>query len=397
MKKNSKKALLLFSLSLTLLVSTQTAQVYNDNSNNLLVMQKSGQTDPLSSFVQEKNNLSSSKLWNMSNVEGSSRNSATQVVAEARKPLRVVPGGNLLGLKMNTDGILVVGLSHVIDKQSQKLTPLENAGIDVGDQIITLNGETITSTKKLVNLVEKSRGGEMTVVYKHDGKEKKTSVKPVLSADGNYRLGVWVRDSSAGIGTMTFYNPQDQTFGALGHAICDVDTGQLIKISDGEVLSCDIYSLVKSKKGSPGEIQGSLSPNGSLGDIKSNELSGIYGKLDSEQIAESSTIEVGSRFSVKEGDAKILCSLDGKTIKEYSIKIEKILTDVNSSKGMVIQITDPKLLEETGGIVQGMSGSPIIQNNHLIGAVTHVFINDPTRGYGIFIENMLDDCNKVCS
>lgn len=393
----------MFSLSLTLLVSTQTAQVYNRESNNLSVTQNSGETNPLSSFVQEKINLISSKLfaqWNTANTDGSvsDKNSARQVTAEAQEPLRVVPGGNLLGLKMNTDGILVVGLSHVIDKQSQKSTPLESAGIDIGDQIITLNGESITSTKKLVNLVEKSRGGEMTVVYKHDGKQKETKVKPVLSTDGNYRLGVWVRDSSAGIGTMTFYNPQNQTFGALGHAICDVDTGELIKISDGEVLSCDIFSLVKSKKGSPGEIQGSLSQNNPLGDIKSNELTGIYGMMNADQIAESNTIEVGSRFSVKEGDAKILCSLDGKTIKEYSIKIEKKSVDVNnSSKEMVIRITDPKLLKETGGIIQGMSGSPIIQNNHLIGAVTHVFINDPTRGYGIFIENMLDDCNKVCS
>jgi stage IV sporulation protein B len=403
LKKNSKKILLAFSLSLTLiLLSTQTTQVYNYESNILSILQKSGVTNPLSSFVQNKNIKISSKsfkqesqtIWKNISHSFSNENSAKQASAEA---IRVVPGGNLLGLKMNTEGILVVGLSHVINKNSQKLTPLENAGIDVGDQIITLNGENITSTKKLVNLVEKSRGGDMAVVYKHDGQVRTTSVKPVLGADGNYRLGVWVRDSSAGIGTMTFYNPQNHTFGALGHAICDVDTGEAIKITDGKVLSCDIFSLVKSKKGSPGEIQGSLSQNSPMGDIKANDLTGIFGTLSFIKIDESKTIEVGSRFSVKEGDAKILCSLDGKTIKEYSIKIEKKSIDVNNSKGMIIRITDPKLLEETGGIVQGMSGSPIIQNNHLIGAVTHVFVNDPTRGYGIFIENMLDDCSKIAS
>lgn len=420
MRKKPKKILFAFSISITMVLAMITAQVYYNLPKKISFMQYDNSTCPFSSFVQGKVSdpslvVSQSSDTRITNLENGSTKFDTnnvgvydvnlslfgwipikQVSVEVREPMRVVVGGNLLGLKMDTDGVVVVGLSHVINKQSQKLTPMENAGIHIGDQIEELNGTSVDSIHQLVDVVERSQGVDIPVVYKHNGAMKKTTVTPVMSRDGTYKLGAWVRDSSAGIGTMTFYNPQNGSFGALGHAICDVDTGETIKIAGGTVLPCEIRKVTKSEKGSPGRLEGSLLAPSQYGSILSNIDTGIYGKINTGDFNDQQTMEVGSSFSVKEGPATILCSLDGKTIHSYQIMIEKKSVNTVSSKGMIIKVTDPALLEKTGGIIQGMSGSPIIQNNKLVGAVTHVFINDPTRGYGIFIENMLDDCYQTC-
>ncbi len=420
MKKMSKKFLLIFSLSIFVL-TVITAQVYYTLPQKITFMQYEplnsclfnsfvrGKVSENSMTVSQSNDppvtvdhygdiqLDTSRVGVYS-VEASFMGifPLKQVSVEVREPMRLVVGGNLLGMKMDTDGIVVVGLSHVVGSQSQKITPMEHTGIEVGDQIETLDGREMDSITALVSAVEQSQGKKLKVGYRHKGENKETMVTPAKSSDGSYKLGAWVRDSSAGIGTMTFYNPQNDTFGALGHSICDVDTGEKLPVEKGIVLPCTISRIQRSAKGSPGRLEGALAAPAQYGTIVSNSDIGIYGHMTAGDFKQGSLMEVGSRFSVQEGNASILCSLDGKTVEEYQISIEKKSGNTVAQKGMIIRITDPKLLQKTGGIVQGMSGSPIIQNGKLVGAVTHVFINDPTRGYGIFIENMLDECSRVC-
>ncbi|MDF2567582.1 MAG: stage sporulation protein, partial [Oscillospiraceae bacterium] len=213
--------------------------------------------------------------------------------------------------------------------------------------------------------------------------------------DNTFKIGLWVRDSSAGIGTVTFYNPENSVFGGLGHAVCDVDTGQVMPIMSGEVVDVNINGVTRGSSGSPGELKGSFSSNKDSGSIAVNNETGVFGVLY-QNPSNHSAIPIAMKQEVKTGKATIFTTVSGNTPQEYKINIEKVnLNDNSMTKNMVIKITDPELLQKTGGIVQGMSGSPIMQNGVLVGAVTHVFINDPTKGYGIFIENMYNHSKAV--
>lgn len=311
------------------------------------------------------------------------------------KKTTVIPVGQVAGLKLYTQGVLVVGLSEITSENNENVKPYENCGIQEGDTIIELNNIKVIDTENLIDIVSSSNGEELNIKYLRNGEEYNSNIKPVKTAKKGYKLGLWVRDSAAGIGTMTYYDPETKTFAALGHGIADIDTGNLIDISGGEFLTTKILSVIKGLKGNPGKIQGSIDNQKVIGKIYKNTNLGIYGKIenfDSININNLNEIEVADRSEIELGKASILCCLDGNTAKEYDIEIEKIfIQNGDDNKSMLIKITDEELLEKTGGIVQGMSGSPVLQNGKFIGAVTNVLVNDPKSGYAVFADLMLKE------
>lgn len=306
--------------------------------------------------------------------------------------------GNTVGVKLKIDGVLVIGVSDVETSDGRKAFPARDGGIRSGDIILEINGTTINTINDIIKEIEKSNGEKVKIKYKRGDNYSFAEINPVKSIDDKeYHIGLWVRESTAGIGTLTFYDPESQGFGALGHGITDIDTGTLMPVRTGEILESRILAIKKGKPGVPGELKGVIEESGELGVIMVNREHGIYGKLNPEMYAKlcSKLYPIGLRNQIKEGPAVILANIEGKKVEEYSIEILKVARqNYNGSKGMIIKITDKRLLETTGGIVQGMSGSPIIQNNRIIGAVTHVLVNDPTRGYAIFIENMLKNMER---
>lgn len=297
--------------------------------------------------------------------------------------------GTPFGIKMVTDGVMVVGTGAVTDCNSRAVSPAQTAGIQEGDIILSINGEKISSKKQLTKLVESSAGQPLSLVVRRGEQLTSLHLSPVRSSlDNSYHLGLWVRDSSAGIGTMTFYDPNNGCFAGLGHAICDVDTGQLMPLSQGEIVEASIIGVHAGKSGSPGQLQGAFVANRSIGSLYTNSYNGVYGRLLSQPV-DAQTIPMAQCQEVRQGPVKILTTVSGQKPQLFDACIEKLsLSQDEPTKNMVLRITDPDLLELSGGIVQGMSGSPIIQGGMLVGAVTHVFVNDPTRGYGIFAENM---------
>ncbi len=309
----------------------------------------------------------------------------------------VVACGNTIGVKLKLQGILVIGISDV-DCNGQKIIPVRSSGIKPGNVITRINDKAVGSIDELVNAISNSAGKPIKINYNNGSETAEASVLPVISSDDNeYHIGLWVWDSTAGIGTLTFYDKDTGRFGALGHGITDIDTGTLMSVKSGEIMESNILGVKMGKSGEPGELKGMFTDGLSLGTILNNTNIGIYGKLHSgsmERIA-GRTYPIGVRAEIKEGPATILSNIDGKKIEEYKILIQKVSRqNMNGSKGMIIKISDERLLSTTGGIVQGMSGSPIIQNGKIIGAVTHVLVNDPSRGYGIFIEAMLKTTQK---
>ncbi len=306
------------------------------------------------------------------------------------------PGGENIGAAMNTQGVLVVGISGLTDADS----PARVAGLRAGDVILEIDGQTAQSAAHLSELV--SRGGEspLNVRFTRNGVAKETSLTPAKDAlDGRYRLGLWVRDSTAGVGTLSFYDPQTKSYGALGHAVTDLDTEIILPIREGTILRSNVVGIRKGERGNPGELQGTfLRDRAEIGDIRSNTEFGIFGKA-SEPLTNPlypDGLPVGSRTTVHTGPAKILTTLDDTGIHEYDVEITRVAQQENASqKSMTLRVTDPVLLEKTGGIVQGMSGSPILQDGRIIGAVTHVFVNNPTQGYGVFIDWMLEQADAV--
>lgn len=301
----------------------------------------------------------------------------------------LIPCGTPFGIKMFTDGVLVVGVNEVITDSGSK-NPAKEAGIKLGDSIISIDGTEMLSNEDVGEAVSSSNGKMLKVCLKRDGTEMTVDLKPVLSnSDGKYKAGIWVRDSSAGIGTVTYYDPANSCFGGLGHAICDVDTGDILPLMSGEVVDVNINGVTKGQKGAPGELRGSFVSRTAMGSLLLNNETGVFGVMDYCPAKNAKAMPLAMKQEVKTGKATILTTLDGQTPKEYEIRIEKAnIGSTNMTKNMVIEVTDPELLEKAGGIVQGMSGSPIIQDGKLVGAVTHVLINDPTKGYGIFAENM---------
>lgn len=311
----------------------------------------------------------------------------------------VVPCGNTVGVKLYTDGILVIGLSDFVNMDGEKSEPWKEAGIREGDIIEAIGDTKVKDIDHLTEIVELSQGNKLNVTIKRDDKYINTTIAGEKCIDDEQlKLGLWVRDSTAGIGTLTFLDPETKKFGALGHGITDVDTGQLLTVSKGDILQSNIISIRKGLKGKPGELKGIfMQEENSLGSIFTNNDYGIFGELYTPtNNGISEPMSVGLRTQVHEGPAYILSNIQGDKVERFEVEIQKVMRQSQeSSKGMIIKVTDTKLLQKTGGIVQGMSGSPIIQNDRIIGAITHVFVNDPTRGYGIFIEWMLKKTTEL--
>lgn len=306
----------------------------------------------------------------------------------------VVPIGKAIGMKLYTDGVLVVGMSEIEGKR-----PYENTGIQEGDRIIQINENDIRNTTELMKEVNDSKGNKINIKYIHEEETITTSMKPVKSGEEGYKLGLWVRDAAAGVGTLTFYEPDTKMFATLGHGILDVDTSDLIKIANGELVTTNILSIQKGEKGKPGEIRGTIEAGYTLGRITKNTSFGVYGMLDAPSylsISAKDAIEVATREEIKTGPAQIICELENGKTRYFNIEIQKIFTGNNEdNKSMLLKVTDEELLEKTGGIIQGMSGAPIVQDGKFIGAVTHVLVNDPSQGYGVFADIMLKQMRQV--
>ena len=303
--------------------------------------------------------------------------------------LRVIPGGIPFGLKFSTDGVVVVGFCD-IDNVQKSQNPAYTAGLRPKDIITKIDGKEIGGADELTRTVEASGGRQISLTFVRSGQERTVSLTPIFSKSENkYKTGIWVRDSGAGIGTVTYIIPSSRAFGGLGHGICDGETGELIPMSQGIVMDVNISAIKKGIAGVPGEIKGYFGTH-TTGKLSSNTECGVYGVFSEMPQDLGEAIPVAMRDEIKCGEAKIITTLANGERREYKIEISSINKDAKGSKCFVVNIKDPALIEKTGGIVQGMSGSPIIQNGKLVGAVTHVLINDPTTGYGIFIENMLN-------
>lgn len=304
----------------------------------------------------------------------------------------VIPLGTAIGMKLYTKGVLVVGMSQISTISNEKTKPYENSGIEQGDMIVAVNNKEVSTTEELIEEVNKSNGNSVKIKYLKNNETQETSITPVKSKD-NYKIGLWVRDAAAGVGTLTFYEPSTNSFMALGHGISDIDTEKIVEISNGELITANIISIKKGEKGNPGEIKGTIDCGNKIGEINKNTNLGVYGNVTNKNYLDidySNELEVAARNEIKEGKAQIICQLDNDGKKEYDIEIKKIYTTNNEdNKSMLIKVTDENLLNKTGGIIQGMSGAPIIQNGKFIGAVTNVLVNDPTQGYAVFADMMI--------
>ncbi len=308
----------------------------------------------------------------------------------------VIPSGRPIGVKIYTDGILIVGVSYVTDTDGNNVYPAKDAGIHEGDIIRKINGKDVTTIEEMSEYINAAHGNITATIERGRTTHDVSVTASLCGDDGMYRMGIWVRDTAAGVGTMTFYTSETKDFAALGHAITDVDTGDILKLGSGRIISCRILSVNKGAKGEPGELIGTFT-NDNMGSILVNSGLGVYGRLEDYPYEEAAEpVPIATRFEIQTGSAYILADTDGSGVKKYDIEILRCAKDNSkNNKGIVFRVTDNELLEKTGGIVQGMSGCPIIQNDMLIGAVTHVFINDPTKGYGIFAENMIDTINVM--
>jgi len=308
----------------------------------------------------------------------------------------VVLGGIPFGIKLYADGVMVVSLSAVETAAGNRF-PAKNAGIKIGDQILSIDGISVYTNEDVSDAVKRSTGKKMTFRVRRDGIEFDVAFCAEKSEKENcYKVGMWVRDSSAGIGTVTFYDPATNVLGGLGHAVCDVDTGEVIPISSGEIVPARIYGVTKSEVGTPGELRGGFE-SGTFGPLLKNCDRGVYASLDANTMF-GERLPVMLKQEVKPGAAKIYTTVSGTKPVWYDIQITQIrYRDTTGTRSMVVEITDPDLLSVTGGIVQGMSGTPIVQNGKLVGAITHVFVNDPTKGYAIFAENMLETAQGILS
>ncbi len=317
------------------------------------------------------------------------------VSAAATGTRYLVPVGRAVGMKIVSDGILVVGMTDVTCA-GETASPARSAGLKEGDLIISVDSRKVGSTQELKEALNDALtdSGEVKITYERDGSEHIAVLKPALSdEDGTYKIGAWVRDSMAGIGTLTFYDPSSGVFGALGHGINDVTTSELMPVASGTLIRSTISSVRKGESGAPGELSGSFDLSDEFGELYANTDRGVFGRADAEALGVdvSAALPAARADEVQEGPAVILSNVSGDKVDEYEIEIKQVSRNsAHSPRDLMIEVTDEELLAATGGIVQGMSGSPIIQNGKLVGAVTHVLVGDPTRGYGILIENMLD-------
>lgn len=341
-------------------------------------------------------------VWLIFTFSGSKflTNNAAQAFSQSSdiSQKQLVPGGSCIGVTLSTDGVLVVDVSDICVSGKTLPSPAKKAGIKPGDLIQSFNGLKTETVDDLTNAISASGGSDSKITLSRNGSNRELLIKPVLTEVKEcFRIGAWVKDAASGIGTLTFYDPQTSYFGALGHGICDSDTSDIMKISSGNIVPASIVSVSKGEKGVPGELNGIFKESDAvLGDIQTNNDCGIFGSATTSICKDNTAIPVAARSEVTTGQAYILACVQGEAVEKYEIEISKIMPKTSAvQKGMIIKITDERLLSKTGGIVRGMSGSPVIQNGKLVGAVTHVFVNDPTRGYGIFIENMLSEAEKI--
>jgi stage IV sporulation protein B len=364
----------------------------------------------------ESNNLKSNFIYklNIPSDEGNKKNKnqnkldvnvklfgvipVKKVTLSFMPEVKVIPGGQSIGVKLFTDGVLVVGFADVETPSGKKQSPAALSGIELGDSIIEINGVRVNNNAHVSDIINKNGSGVLDIKLNRKGEFKEVKLKPMESKNKNeYKVGLWIRDFTAGVGTLTFYEPQSGKFGALGHPINDIDTGCLLTVRDGRIYNARIISVEQGVKGKPGELRGIFSDDDEAGILEKNTSCGIYGKAtnlnkESNSSAYNKPISIARQNEIKEGPALILASIDGDEVKAYDIYIEKLTQQRKPKpKSMIIRITDEELLKKTGGIVQGMSGSPIIQDGKLVGAVTHVFVNRPDMGYGIYIEWMLQE------
>jgi stage IV sporulation protein B len=305
----------------------------------------------------------------------------------------VVVLGNPFGIKIYTDGVLVVKIDSV-DTEKGKKNPAAEAGIMVGDYILTVAGEKVTSNEDVARLIEKSNGKQIVIKIKRNNDVYNVMLTPKLSySTGKYKAGIWVKDSSAGIGTLSFYSPVLNMVCGLGHAVCENETGNPLKLESGRLVTAEILGIDKGRVGTPGGLVGKFS-NLDLGELVCNSETGVYA-VKSIGYERQDLIKIALKQEIVCGKAQILSTVDEKGKKLYDCEITKVSYNNTVTKNISIKITDKELLDKTGGIVQGMSGSPIIQNGKLIGAVTHVLVDDPTKGYAIFAENMLETAQSV--
>ena len=300
--------------------------------------------------------------------------------------------GELFGLRLFTEGVMIVGTDEV-DTETGAVSPAKSAGLQKGDVIYSLNGTEVKTSQQVSEIFLKAGAEAMTMEYLRGDKLNTVRFSLAYSVtEGKYKAGLWIRDSAAGIGTMTFYDVGTGMFASLGHGVCDVDTGEILPLSNGDIVSAYVSGCYKGKSGKAGELCGVFNPE-VRGQLLSNCETGVYGKTD--KISAKSLVAVAAKSEVKTGKAHIISTVDKNGPEYYEIEITKVTDNSSQNKNMVIKVTDNKLIEKTGGIVQGMSGSPIIQDNMLVGAVTHVFVSDPTQGYAIFAETMLEKARSL--
>lgn len=314
-----------------------------------------------------------------------------QVNIEVIKDMTLTPVGLPIGIYLKTDGVLVIGIGDFLALDGSNVSPSQYL-LKTGDYILAVDGEEVSGKKEFIETIEKTKGEPVVLLIRRDDEEFEVQINPVQNQNGKYKLGIWVRDNAQGVGTMTFVDSEGN-FGALGHGINDVDTSIVMNLDSGTLYKTDIIAIKKGTKGEPGEMTGMIdyADKNILGIITDNTTKGIFGTCNAAMLSqiESEAIPIGLKQEVELGEAEILCTVDGKP-RYYTIEIKQLHLDHNNiNKGIVLQVTDPELIAITGGIVQGMSGAPIIQNGKLVGAVTHVLVNDATSGYGIFIEEMI--------
>lgn len=365
-----KSILMIFTIGILLIIYLYTLFIQSIP-NNIVIFE--GETINLKTILGVKANLTENNkvIETLSNNQTNTINSAGKKTAkislfeniflkdvniDVLPKTKVIPVGNIAGIKLYTSGVLVVGMSEIKGIDNKKYKPYENTGIVEGDTIISINNAKIETTEELIEKVNSCNGNEVELQYIHNKKTLQCSIKPVQTSVKEYKLGLWVRDSAAGVGTVTFYEPSTQSFGALGHGITDIDTEQLIDIASGEFVTTKILNVVKGEIGNPGRIQGTVDNQKNIGTIYKNTRFGIYGKVEnisSLNIDKSKEMELALRDEIKKGKATIMCSLENGKIEEYEIEIEKIYKENNyDNKSMLIKVTDERLIEKTGGIIQ---------------------------------------------
>lgn len=315
----------------------------------------------------------------------------SQPSAEPAASGQVIPLGETFGIKLFTDGVIVASLSDIYTGAGTRC-PASEAGLRPGDYLLQADGMDIQSNAALASYIGRSQGESVTFLVRRGSEEFEATVTPVFG-EGSFKTGMWVRDSAAGVGTLTFYDPELGMFAGLGHGICDSDAGSVMALKTGEPAAITLCGIVKGLPNQPGQLRGYFSSDEPMGELLANNETGVYGTLM--EAPQGTPIDVLSREEVKPGPVEILVSIDGSGPKSYAGEIQRINSTDQPTRNLVIKVTDPELLKATGGIVQGMSGACLLQNGKIAGAVTHVFTDDPTMGYGIFAETMLEQCEKI--